>query len=210
MVQLGSQNASLPTDSITGFATKWSQYCTGELKRTVLRAFPFQSTGEIGVPNSNKGFSKSPNTTGGINVVQYLGIAADEPLRIKKHAKRKDIILPLAEIGWDEDYCGLWAKYNDLLSPTYTTATRGGCWFCHNQGVEQLRLLRKNYPDLWEILLKWDKDSPTTFKPDGHTVRDFDKRFEMEDKGIINPNDTFRWKYLTEPPRMRQMSIFDI
>ena len=29
----------------------------------------------------------------------------------------------------------------------------------------------KNYPDLWALLLKWDLDSPTTFKADGHTVR---------------------------------------
>ena len=46
--------------------------------------------------------------------MQYLGIAADEPLRIEKHAKRKDIILPLAEIGWDEDYCGFRLIYDNV------------------------------------------------------------------------------------------------
>lgn len=59
----------------------------------------------------------------------------------------------------------LWCEENDLLSPIYTNAARGGCWFCHNQTVDQLRLLRKEYPDLWELLLKWDWDSPITFKP---------------------------------------------
>ena len=127
-------------------------------------------------------------------IVQILGIAADEPKRIERHSKRDNVILPLVEIGWTEAMCREWCEKNDLLSPIYTTATRGGCWFCHNQGVDQLRLLRKNYPDLWALLLKWDNDSPVTFKPDGHTVHDFDRRFQAEDGGLIVPNDrTFRW-----------------
>lgn len=132
------------------------------------------------------------------NIVQYLGIAADEPERIKRHSVPGKM-LPLVDIGWDEAYCRQWCEENDLLSPIYTTATRGGCWFCHNQGVDQLRLLRKNYPDLWQLLLKWDKDSPTTFKSDGHTVHDFEKRFEAEDKGIVKAGDKkFRWKQVLQ------------
>ena len=147
-------------------------------------------------------------TSDNINIVQYLGIASDETIRIERHSKRKNIIMPLVDIGWEEDYCGLHCTYADLLSPTYTNATRDGCWFCHNQGVEQLRLLRKNYPNLWQLLLKWDLDSPVPFKSDGHTVHDYDKRFEMEDNGIINADEPFRWKYLTEPP-IKELTIFD-
>ena len=95
--------------------------------------------------------------------------------------------------------CRQWCEENDLLSPIYTTATRGGCWFCHNQGVQQLRLLRRNYPELWALMLKWDADSPVTFKSDGHTVHDFDRRFELEDMGLISPDDKiFRWSMLDE------------
>lgn len=129
-----------------------------------------------------------------VDCVQYIGIAADEPnrLHVLSGAKKS----PLVEAGWDEAYCRQWCEENDLLSPIYTTATRGGCWFCHNQSVDQLRLLRKNYPDLWSIMLKWDDDSPVTFKADGHTVHDFDRRFKAEELGIV-PNDRkFRWKYL--------------
>lgn len=194
MVQFSPQDVS--NRQITGFPTRWSQYCTGELKRSALTDSRYLSNGEIGVPNSKREFSESPNTTGGINIVQYLGIAADEPERIARHQQKENIRLPLVEIGWDETYCRQWCEENDLLSPIYTTATRGGCWFCHNQGVEQLRLLRKNYPDLWALLLKWDADSPTTFKPDGHTVHDFDKRFELEDKGVIDTKKRFYWKYI--------------
>jgi 3'-phosphoadenosine 5'-phosphosulfate sulfotransferase (PAPS reductase)/FAD synthetase len=135
------------------------------------------------------------------DAVQYIGIAIDEPNRFHNLTETKRS--PLVEAGWTEAMCREWCEKNDLLSPIYTTATRGGCWFCHNQGVDQLRLLRRNYPEYWELLLKWDNDSPLTFKPDGHTVHDFDKRFQLEDEMCIDPNAPFRWKMLDEPLQIR-------
>lgn len=133
-----------------------------------------------------------------IKGVQYIGIAADEPNRFHNLTETKRS--PLVESGWTEAMCREWCEANDLLSPIYTTATRGGCWFCHNQGVDQLRLLRKNYPEYWALMLKWDKDSPVSFKPDGHTVHDFDARFALEDEGIITPEDKWKWAYLADEP----------
>ena len=100
------------------------------------------------------------------------------------------------DIGWTEADCRKWCEENDLLSPIYTTSARGGCWFCHNQGIDQLRLLRKEYPDLWALLLKWDSDSPVSFKSDGHTVHDYDRRFQAEDEGIVPKDRKFRWSML--------------
>lgn len=46
-------------------------------------------------------------------------------------------------------------------------------------------------------MLKWDKDSPVTFHADGHTVLDFERRFRLEDEGLIYPDDrVFRWDML--------------
>lgn len=126
-----------------------------------------------------------------IKGIQYIGIAADEPNRFSQLSDIKKS--PLVEAGWDEAYCRQWCEENNLLSPIYTTAARGGCWFCHNQGVNQLRLLRKNCPELWALMLKWDADSPVTFKADGHTIHDFDARFALEDEGFINAQDRFSW-----------------
>lgn len=154
------------------------QWCTGALKQKTMR-----------IIRGNKD-------------IQYLGIAADESERIKKNTKSMNK-MPLVEIGWDEAYCRQWCEENDLLSPIYTTTTRGGCWFCHNQSVDQLRLLRKNYPDLWQLMLKWDNDSPVLFHADGHTVHDFDRRFALEDEGFIVPGEAFRWKMLDGPLNMR-------
>ena len=128
--------------------------------------------------------------------VAYIGIAADEPNRFHNLDEAKKS--PLVEARWDEAYCRQWCEENDLLSPIYTTTARGGCWFCNNQGVNQLRFLRQNYPDLWALMLKWDSDSPVTYKADGHTVHDFDARFGMEDAGLILPTDRWEWNMLEE------------
>lgn len=87
-------------DQIYGFPCIKGQWCNSRLKTSPL----------------DKGY------TG----IKYLGIASDEPERIERQKKKKDVILPLVEIGWDEQYCLEWCKKNDLLSPIYEKETRGG------------------------------------------------------------------------------------
>ena len=123
--------------------------------------------------------------------IQYLGIACDETKRYKVLVNNK--LSPLVAIRWTEEKCYKICKENNLLSPIYTSSQRSGCWFCHNQGVGQLRLLRKKYPELWHIMLTWDKDSPFPFRADGHTLANYDRRFWLEDKGIISESERFRW-----------------
>lgn len=126
--------------------------------------------------------------------VQYVGIAADEPQRLAR-LDGIHTVSPLALAGWTEADARSWCEDNDLLSPIYTTTTRGGCWFCHNQSVDQLRLLRKTYPALWALLLQWDCDAPVSFKPN-RTVHDYDKRFALEEQGLVPTDRTFRWKMI--------------
>lgn len=156
---------------IYGWPFQRGPWCNSRLKQSVFGMFP-------------KG------------AIQYIGIAADEPARFHTLSETKKS--PLVEAGWTEADCRRWCEENNLLSPIYTTATRGGCWFCHNQSVNQLRLLRRNYPDLWALMLKWDADSPVSFKADGHTVHDYDERFRLEDEGLILGNQPFRWSVLDE------------
>lgn len=128
--------------------------------------------------------------------VTYIGIAADEPKRFSSLTAIKRS--PLVEYGWTEEMCRQWCAENGLLSPIYETSARSGCWFCHNQGVEQLRILRNAYPEYWSLLLKWDLDSPVTFKGNGHTVHDFDRRFAMEEQGLISSDRPFKWTMIKE------------
>lgn len=133
------------------------------------------------------------------NCVKYWGIAADELERIAKHKDKPNVKMPLVEAGWTEADCREWCEDNGLLSPIYHTAARGGCWFCHNQSVDQLRLLRRNYPEYWALMLKWDKDSPVTFHSDGRTVHDYERRFAAEDTKLIMPDEYFCWAKLDDP-----------
>lgn len=163
---------------IRGFAQVKGNWCTSELKSNVMRKFFKNCEGEV---------------------LQYIGIASDETVRVERHKDKPNILMPLVWVGWTEADCKQWCIDNDLLSPIYSTSMRGGCWFCHNQSVDQLRLLRRDYPDLWALLLKWDMDSPITFKADGRTVHDYDKRFCLEDLGLLRAGDKrFKWKMLDE------------
>ena len=178
-----SKRKGLAVMPIYGFPWQKGSWCNDRLKMAALR----------------KARPEKDNT------IVYMGIAADEPGRFHNLSDTK--ISPLVEAGWTEAMCRKWCEENDLLSPIYTTASRGGCWFCHNQGVDQLRLLRHNYPELWHLLLKWDVDSPVPFKADGHTVHDYDSRFQLEDEGMVPKGKTFRWEMLDNPPGT-QLSLF--
>ena len=105
-----------------------------ETQRRVLSSGSRSSKGH-GVPaTSNAGFSRSSLAQGaGTNIVQYLGIAADEPERIQRHDK-PGFKMPLVEIGWTEADCRKWCEERGLLSPIYTTATRGGVGFVTIKG----------------------------------------------------------------------------
>lgn len=137
------------------------------------------------------------------NIVEYLGIAADEPARFGQLSER--IRAPLVEFGIDEDLCGLYCQYNGMLGPSYETSCRDGCWFCHNQNLGALRNLWQNWPDHWALLMKWDQDSPVPFKPD-HSVADYTRRFEMEAAGRVPMDNTFRWAMLDQPPRFARFA----
>ena len=86
----------------------------------------------------------------GKDIEQIVGIAADEPKRLQRLKQGRRSVL--AEFGIVEnDTYELCRKYN-LLSPTYDDKTRGGCWFCPNQGMREFATLKKKYPELWEEL----------------------------------------------------------
>jgi len=149
----------------------------GERAKTnkgVMYGFPM-----VRGPWCNGDLKLKPLAKTGNDKTSYLGIAADEPNRFHNLTDRK--ISPLVEHGVSEYEARKTCERMGLLSPIYTQSARGGCWFCHNQSLGQLRLLRRQYPEYWALMLKWDNDSPVTFKPDGTTVHDLDRRFAIDD-----------------------------
>ena len=100
---------------------------------------------ETGVPATSKGefFQSSLAQGADTNIVQYLGIAADEPERIERHTK-PGIILPLVNVGWTEADCRKWCEENGLLSPIYTTASRGGVLVLSQSGCRSITPVAKD------------------------------------------------------------------
>lgn len=86
----------------------------------------------------------------GEDTVEFLGIAMDEPSRMGQLNSRKQSLLCRYGV-FEGDTYGILRPYG-LISPIYSHAKRGGCWFCPNQGYEQLAWLKKNYPEYWELL----------------------------------------------------------
>lgn len=87
---------------------------------------------------------------------QIIGITYDEKTRYEKLGKGKYSILYENKYTRD-DVIRLCMQY-DLLSPYYVYSRRGGCWFCPNQGRQQLEYLKYNYKDLWRILLELEEE----------------------------------------------------
>lgn len=111
--------------------------------------------------------------------IRYLGIAADEPKRLIK--LKPNCRAPLADWDMTEQDCIDFLKKRDMLNPLYQKFKRLGCWFCPKQSLDSLRVLRRDYPEYWSMLLEWDKESPVTFRPNC-TVAELDQRFEAEER----------------------------
>lgn len=89
----------------------------------------------------------------GVDVTQYIGIAADEPKRLERLEGTNRVSL-LAKYGYTEEMAQKLCEAHGLLSPIYEFARRNGCWFCPNAGPAELRHLYQKHRDLAEWLIK--------------------------------------------------------
>ena len=126
-------------------------------------------------------------------ILHYVGIAADEPERIKGEQ------YPLVEWGITEaqalqicydrgfDWGGLYEIYH-----------RCSCWCCPLQRIDELRKLRRHHSQLWKKLLEMDERALTQF---GHnalgqfkkdwTVAALEERFAAEDRELSLFDDDY-------------------
>ena len=87
-------------------------------------------------------------------IIQYVGIAKDEPVRLarlKATGSRQQISL-LQKYNYTEAMAKEKAAEYGLLSPIYSTSYRGGCWFCPNCRIRTFAGFRKAHPELWAKL----------------------------------------------------------
>lgn len=109
-------------------------------------------------------------------IIQYVGIAYDEPKRYER-LNHETHIAPLYDLKITEKEAIEICREAGLLSPIYEDSFRGGCWFCPKQRLSQLEFLYNTYPELWGILKGMEKDSHNTFKPN-HTLAELEEKFK--------------------------------
>lgn len=129
-------------------------------------------------------------------VIEYIGIAVDEPERIKNK------VYPLVEWNMTEkeclSYCG---ERGFDWGGLYEIWSRVSCWCCPLQTLNSLRNLRKHRPELWERLKSMDEKMQNTGRPNINftiSLTDIERRFEVEDEFIAQGKKIRTKEFFTE------------
>lgn len=127
---------------------------------------------------------------------EYVGLAVDEPIRLKKERKGNKIF-PLAEWGMTEHDClmhcydsgYMWVEGGSGVC-LYEILDRVSCWCCRNKNLKELKNIYEYLPDYWQKLKDIQIRLLEPMKGPGKSVFDLERRFEAE----INtaPNDSQR------------------
>lgn len=118
-------------------------------------------------------------------VVQYVGLAADEQERLMRDGVRGTVSL-LDKYKIEEADTFEICERHGLLSPIYEFTDRGGCWFCPNAKRPELRHLYDHHPDLWAKMLALERLPNKATELFNRTERfsDIDAEFRYEDAQI--------------------------
>nr|DAN23889.1 MAG TPA: phosphoadenosine-phosphosulfate reductase [Caudoviricetes sp.] len=149
-----------------GWASFRNRWCTARLKVDVINKFC---------------------KTLGDECMQYIGIAVDEPKRLRDNPHMR---YPLAEWNITEaaalDYCYTRGfRWGGL----YEHFDRVSCWCCPLQPLKALRTLWQHHPELWTELRDMDARSCNTFRSD-YTVVQLEERFMREARAEYNDRKT--------------------
>lgn len=137
------------------------------------------------------------------DVIQYIGIAADEDYRMERKGNQNPHHRhPLRTWGWTEAdamaYCRAqgfdWEGLYDLYK-------RVSCWCCPLKSLDELRVTRQHFPELWARLLDLDRRQPKKFQY-GRTVEELDRRFEFEDALTEQGHSIKNRQFFTELKRL--------
>jgi 3'-phosphoadenosine 5'-phosphosulfate sulfotransferase (PAPS reductase)/FAD synthetase len=160
------------------WAGSLSRWCTTRLKTEVINSY---------FKNLNNNY----------RVIHCVGIASDEQYRLQRKNNSKDNQRhPLVEWEWTEaDALGYCYDRGFDWEGLYKLFARVSCWCCPLQPLEELRTLRKHFPDLWEELKDMDRRTWRKFKPD-YSVDELEIRFAFEEERLaeglpINNRDFF-------------------
>lgn len=117
----------------------------------------------------------------GLNVIQYIGIAADEPKRLERLPKSK--VAPLADWGISEadalrlcyEHGYYWEENGFRL---YDILDRVSCWCCANKNLKELRNIYTYLPEYWKRLKEIQSKTDRPMKGNGKSVFELEERFK--------------------------------
>lgn len=116
----------------------------------------------------------------GKDVVEYVGIAADEAHRVKEGKT-----YPLIKAGMTEadclQYCydrGFFWEEGPIR--LYDILKRVSCWCCANKNLAELRAMYQHLPEYWKKLRAFQSRTSRPLKGEGKSVFDLKKRFQKE------------------------------
>lgn len=122
------------------------------------------------------------DTYGDEEIFEYVGIAYDEPSRIKNEVQK---LYPLIEWKMTEkdclQYCydkGFNWKENNI--ELYDVLDRVSCWCCRNKNLKELKNIYMYMPEYWQKLRGIQSRIDSPMKGVGKSVFDLEERFKKE------------------------------
>lgn len=121
-------------------------------------------------------------------IVEYIGIAKDEPDRIAfKRDDRTIKIYPLVLWDMSENDCLVkcyksgfnWLEDNNV--DLYDVLDRVSCYCCGNKNLRELKAIYRNLPEYWQKLREMQSKTNRPFK-DTESIRDLEERFKEDFK----------------------------
>lgn len=115
-------------------------------------------------------------------IIEYVGIAADELRRVKNNPQKR---YPLIEWGMTEkdclDYCYKhgW-NWNENGVELYTILNRVSCWCCRNKNLKELKNIYHYLPSYWQKLRGLQSRIDEPFKGPEKSIFDLEEIFKNE------------------------------
>ena len=130
--------------------------------------------------NKIKAINEYLNSLG--DYVQYIGIAYDEPKRIKEENRK---IYPLVEWKMTEQDCLNYCyehgySWDENGVELYAILDRVSCWCCANKNLKELKNTYTHLPSYWIKLKALQSRIDRPFRRDGKTIFDLEERFRKE------------------------------
>lgn len=99
----------------------------------------------------------------GDEIIKYVGIAADEPKRLKSLHKDPTKVSLLEEYDYTEQMSRELCEKYGLLSPGYEFSNRGGCFFCPHAKLKEMALIKQDYREVWEQFVALEERTDIAF-----------------------------------------------